>query len=949
MNETDEFLRFRSALADRYAIDEEIGRGGMGVVYRAQDLRHDRFVAIKALEPRYGVAVGATRFLREIAIDAGLQHPNILPLFDSGQVDAFLFFVMPFADGGSLRDRLRQEKPLQIEEALRIAREVGDALAYAHRQGIVHRDVKPANILFSAGHAMVADFGIAHAVVPSATDRLTEQGNWIGTPAYMSPEQLTADQPLDPRSDLYSLACVVYEMLAGQAPFTGPSPQVIAARQITDRPAPLRVSRPDVPAHVAAAIERALAKQPAARYATIDAFLRDLETPGHAVRRPRRALLQKVAIGSLAAVALSTAWISTRDSPSALADEKVVVFPLASRGIGIQDPIDGTGVAYLIETALEGVDPLRLIDGAQRMTEAQMAEPGRLTTANARAIARDLGAAHYLTGVIQGHRDSTTVILRLHDVLGDSIVEQQSATGAIGTPLHHLGIDAVLGLLPALIDPEVTADLTELRDRKAAAIVLWWQAERAYRNSNFALALDLYDRALAEDSALAIAAIKAAQAASWLHSRDRGRELVSLALAREQLLPHRYVILARGLHGYFGGQPDSAVHWLEEAAERYPEWWEPAAALGEVYYHLLPSATPLDSLARQAFRRGLAGNASSPAMFHVVEAAIRDGNVTEASRLLERYRSGSPDPELVAQLTVMLACVNDPRAMQWDTLTVTRPATVLLAGKLLSVAGLQHECAEGAFRAVLRLPEPDPVVRWGAFLGLQGVLIATGRDGEARLLIDSIAARTGRARSLYVLNSVAGAGRMDEPAAALEAFARERFGADYEGVVNTESLWVLSVWLEHTQAHQQRDMAEQEVLKRGANDAATPIDRFFAQAITARRALAMDTLRAISLLQSLPSTAPPELTWGFGDALAPERILLARLLFARGQYRESIAAASVFDHAEPVLFLPYLPASLSLRYQAALELSDDVAAEHYRDRLQRLHRSELVTDEHQRR
>jgi hypothetical protein len=144
-------------------------------------------------------------------------------------------------------------------------------------------------------------------------------------------------------------------------------------------------------------------------------------------------------------------------------------------------------------------------------------------------------------------------------------------------------------------------------------------------------------------------------------------------------------------------------------------------------------------------------------------------------------------------------------------------------------------------------------------------------------------------------------------------------------------------------------MAEQEVLKRGASDAATPIDRFFAQAITARRALAMDTLRAISLLQSLPSTAPPELTWGFGDALAPERILLARLLFARGQYRESIAAASVFDHAEPVLFLPYLPASLSLRYQAALELSDDVAAEHYRDRLQRLHRTELVTDEHQRR
>ncbi|MEX2153472.1 MAG: protein kinase [Gemmatimonadaceae bacterium] len=259
--------RLRNALAGRYRIERELGRGGMGVVLLAHDLKHGRLVAIKALRPEVAQPVSADRFLREIRIAARLQHPNILALIDSGEADGVTYFVMPFVPGESLLQRLGREKQLGVEQSLQIAQEVADALSYAHEHGVIHRDIKPGNILLASGHALVADFGIARAITEAAGNKLTETGIVVGTAAYMSPEQASGEGELDHRTDIYSLGCVLYEMLAGTPPFTG-SYQAVLSRKARDPVPSIRVVRDTVPAHVEQVVMKALAKVPADRFAT---------------------------------------------------------------------------------------------------------------------------------------------------------------------------------------------------------------------------------------------------------------------------------------------------------------------------------------------------------------------------------------------------------------------------------------------------------------------------------------------------------------------------------------------------------------------------------------------------------------------------------------------------------------------------------------------------------
>jgi TolB-like protein/tRNA A-37 threonylcarbamoyl transferase component Bud32 len=269
--------RLAAAIADRYAIERVIGTGGMAAVYLARDVRHDRRVALKLLSAEFGAALGSERFLAEIRVTANLQHPNIVPLFDSGEVEGLLFYVMPYVEGESLRDRLTRVGQLPVEEALRITREVAGALGYAHSLGVVHRDVKPENILLAAGHALVTDFGIARAVSAAKAPAEAEAGVAVGTPAYMSPEQAAADPQLDGRSDQYSLACVLYEMLAGEPPFSAPTVQELLARRFTEAAPALRATRESVPYGVEAAVQRALARTPADRFATTTAFAEALQ------------------------------------------------------------------------------------------------------------------------------------------------------------------------------------------------------------------------------------------------------------------------------------------------------------------------------------------------------------------------------------------------------------------------------------------------------------------------------------------------------------------------------------------------------------------------------------------------------------------------------------------------------------------------------------------------
>jgi len=320
--------RLFTALAGRYRIERGIGSGGMATVYLARDLKHDRDVALKVFRPELAALLGVNRFLNEIRISAQLDHPHILTLIDSGSADGLLYYVMPFVRGESLRDKLKRDRQLGTDEALDIARQVIAALDYAHRQGIVHRDIKPENILIHEGEAVLADFGIATAVKEAGGTRLTESGVSLGTPQYMSPEQATGDRPLDARSDVYSIAAVLYEMLAGEPPHNGASVQAVIAKLLTERPTRLRVLRDTVPEGIDAAVAKALAKLPADRYASAGDFARALATPGVPQRtsaRSRRWL--PIAIGgAVAAVAaIAAALILARKPAERLQPERIQV------------------------------------------------------------------------------------------------------------------------------------------------------------------------------------------------------------------------------------------------------------------------------------------------------------------------------------------------------------------------------------------------------------------------------------------------------------------------------------------------------------------------------------------------------------------------------------------------------------------------------------------------
>jgi eukaryotic-like serine/threonine-protein kinase len=314
--------RLRASLAERYHIERELGAGGMATVYLAEDLKHKRKVALKVLKPELAAVLGADRFVQEITTTAQLQHPHILPLFDSGQADGFLFYVMPFIDGETLRDKLNRETQLGIEEAVKITTEVADALDYAHRHGVVHRDIKPENILLHDGRPMVADFGIALALSAAAGGRMTETGLSLGTPYYMSPEQATAEKEITARSDVYSLGSVLYEMLTGNPPHSGGSAQQIIMKIVTEEAAPVTKMRKAVPPNVAAAVAKSLEKLPADRFESAAAFAAALGDPTfHTVESPgtggggalhgpaRRALVAMAALAALFLVAALWGWL----------------------------------------------------------------------------------------------------------------------------------------------------------------------------------------------------------------------------------------------------------------------------------------------------------------------------------------------------------------------------------------------------------------------------------------------------------------------------------------------------------------------------------------------------------------------------------------------------------------------------------------------------------------
>ena len=385
------------ALSDHYTVDRVLGQGGMAVVYLARDQKHDRPVAIKLLRPEIVAGAGAQRFLLEIQILARLQHPHILALLDSGTTDEPSprpFYVMPYVDGETLRQRLVREGPLPLAEALRLVREIGEALHYAHGQGLIHRDVKPENVLLSQGHALVADFGIARAAGVAAGERLTQVGVGMGTPAYMSPEQAEGERDVDGRADQYSLACVLYELLAGEPPFTGPTVGAILARQILDPVPPLTTLRPGVPASVRRAVERALSKVAADRFETVPEFLAAMEAP-------------------------------EASAPPAVAPRKaIVVLPFANLS---PDPDNAYFADGLMEEVIADLSRVRALTVISRTSSAKL----KATGWDLRRIGRELNVRYALEGSVRRAGTTLRITAQLIDIEGEAHLWSDKYSGTV--------------------------------------------------------------------------------------------------------------------------------------------------------------------------------------------------------------------------------------------------------------------------------------------------------------------------------------------------------------------------------------------------------------------------------------------------------------------------------------------------------------------------------------
>jgi serine/threonine-protein kinase len=547
------------ALAGRYVIEREIGRGAAAVVYLAQDLRHGRRVALKVLHSELGAALGVERFLREIRTQARLQHPHILPLFDSGSAAGRLFCTMPYLEGGSLRDRLRQERQLPVETVAQMVTEVASALTYAHALGVIHRDIKPENILVSgSGHALLTDFGIAYAIEDGSghdrAKRITESGITLGTPTYMSPEQSVGDAAVDSRSDIYSLAVVVYEMLAGAPPFTGPNPRAIMARRLMAGPPPLTGVRPDLPPAVEPAIVRALARQPADRFETAADFAVTLcgrgEEPLPEPEEPeppsprswrRYAAAAALAIPLLIGAVVGAQRVLRKDQSPAAApagQRMLVVLPFRNLGDSA-DAYFADGLTEELTSRLASLSGLRVIS---RTSAEQYRASGRPL----KEIGAELGAGYVLEGSVHLDRGSTgasrvRVRPRLISVANDSQLWSEPYEVEL-TEVFRVQTDIAervsRSLDLALRAPEREA-LANVGTRDPVAYDFYLRGNdylgRSNQQADLASAASLFTQAVQADPGFAAAWAKLARCHTQIHWHHYDRTDARLALAKAAL------------------------------------------------------------------------------------------------------------------------------------------------------------------------------------------------------------------------------------------------------------------------------------------------------------------------------------------------------------------------------------------------------------------------------
>ena len=687
----------RHTLAGRYTIERELGRGGMATVYLATDLRQERLVALKVLRAEFVAQVHADRFHREIRTVSRLVHPHILSLFEAGEADGQIYFAMPYVAGETLRWRIEREQQLPTADAVRLTCEIADALAHAHSLGIVHRDIKPENILLSGGHAVVADFGISRV----AEEALTSTGLVVGTPDYMSPEQASGDREVDGRSDIYSLACVLYTMLTGRPLFKGTTPREVAAQQVTSPPPSVRTVRPDVPAAIDAVLQRALAKDPEARFDNAREFATALTDAWRQSERPMGwppprvspyAAAALIAALVLAAVLLWDRWRgpSNRD---ALQPDMVAVAPFF---VASSDPelkrwkYDLPG---LVTPQLDGAKPLRALSTVTEMSD----RPDVMDRASATEHGQRHGASYVVFGRIVGDRRHTVrVNAEVVDVARGEVIDRIQITGVASEDDGGSLLMQVSDLLTRALLSSFNASMRVAATRNAAsgcaspswpAIQKYLHGESFYRRTQWDSAITAYQAAIEDDSTCALAYRRIAIAQSW--QRSDGDSVVlhykRLAGAYNHGLPPRDSLLVlsdsltASIYDLYRGPDTPASHYwaqvqrllatLEEASRQYPGDAEVWYALGEARYHWGwgPSATTGREI-RAAFDRAIRQDSGFALSYlHPIELGLAEGGVSLARPYLDGYLATNPTDVNAEGVRLVALLIDSARARTGET------------------------------------------------------------------------------------------------------------------------------------------------------------------------------------------------------------------------------------------------------------------------------------------
>ncbi len=659
----DDVARLNAALTGRYTIERQIGRGGMASVYLAHDLRHHREVAIKVLRPEVAAQIGAARFLREITVIARLQHPHILPLHDSGDLDGILYYVMPYVDGESLREKIGREERLSVPEAVRILLYVVDALSHAHVRGVVHRDIKPENVLLSGRHAWVADFGVAKALETTGHPRDSTAGLALGTPAYMSPEQAAADPKVDHRADLYAVGVLAYELLTGAPPFTGRTPRRILAAHLTETPEPVEQRRPDIPKALAAIIMKCLAKEPHDRWQTADELREHLEgqvtprdgvTPTETQPVPvlgkRRGRTAAVLAGLTVVGLIGGAILFNGPAASELDGNLLAVAPFDVLGAGQE--LWREGLVDVLSASLDGVGPLRSVPPSVVINRWE----GRADRASAERIGRILGAGLVVYGrLIPSGEDSVRLAASLFDVAANQVIGEVELRGQSAN-VDRLADSLALRLMSALGQRRGmgAVRIQSFGSSNPQALKAFLQGEHHYRRASWDSARGYYARAIYLDRGFALAYSRMGHVHEWRKGSDGAVPFALRAgVLNRGLAPRESLLITvdsidAALYSFIGdtvawSQLSRLYTTLEYATAQYPldpgVWYR----LGEARYHWGAYAGISSEETLGAFRRSVQLDSGfAPAYIHLIELTMQLDGVAAGRRAIEEYLALDP-------------------------------------------------------------------------------------------------------------------------------------------------------------------------------------------------------------------------------------------------------------------------------------------------------------------